>query len=79
LLGLRKNERKAVDLWTEAAELGSVEALYNLGAMYHYGMSVEENKAKSAEFYTKAALRGSVEGRFQLGVYEGEKQESGLI
>ncbi|EJK66510.1 hypothetical protein THAOC_12569 [Thalassiosira oceanica] len=37
LLGLQKDVRKAVTLWTDAAELGSIDALYDLGVAYESG------------------------------------------
>ena len=49
-LGLQKDMRKAVELWTEAAELGSIEALFNLGDAYYHGDGVQEDKAKAVEF-----------------------------
>ena len=36
-LGLQKDWQKAIDLWTEAAELGSIESLYCLGLAYERG------------------------------------------
>ncbi|EJK72053.1 hypothetical protein THAOC_06455, partial [Thalassiosira oceanica] len=36
-LGLQKDEQKAVNLWTEAAGLGSLDALYSLGVAYKSG------------------------------------------
>ena len=56
-LGLRKDMRRAVKLRTEAADLGSVGALYNLGLAYDFGKGVQEDKVKAAEFYTKAIAR----------------------
>ncbi|EJK77833.1 hypothetical protein THAOC_00306 [Thalassiosira oceanica] len=61
-LGLQKDIRKAVELYTEAAELGSVRALFNLGNAYRQGNG-EQDMAKAAEFYKKAAMQGHVESR----------------
>ena len=69
-LGLRKDMRRAVELYTEAAELGSVDALYSLGFAYDRGEGVRQDKAKAAEFYKKAAMQGHVESRYNLGVIE---------
>ncbi|EJK69053.1 hypothetical protein THAOC_09730, partial [Thalassiosira oceanica] len=35
-LGLQKNMCKAIELWAEAVELGSIDALYNLGNAYYH-------------------------------------------
>ena len=69
-LGLRKDTRKAVELYTKAAELGSVDALYCLGGAYYIGKGVEQDKAKAAEFYQNAAMQGNVESRNNLGCIE---------
>ncbi|EJK57054.1 hypothetical protein THAOC_22942 [Thalassiosira oceanica] len=72
-LGLQKDMRKAVELWTEAAELGSIEALFNLGVAYYFGDGVEKNTAKAVELFEKAAMHGNVESRHNLGQFEVEK------
>ncbi|EJK73040.1 hypothetical protein THAOC_05358 [Thalassiosira oceanica] len=72
-LGLQKDMQRAVELFTEAAELGSIEALFNLGVSYDRGMGVEQDKAKAVEFYEKAAMQGHVMSRYNLGILEAEK------
>ena len=69
-LGLQKDVRRAFELWTEAAELGSIEALFNLGIAYYHGEGVQEDETKAAEFYKKAAVLGHVDSRNNLGDYE---------
>ena len=71
--GLQKDMRKAVELYTEAAELGSVAALSNLARVYHRGEGIEEDKAKSVYFYEKAALKGHAQSRRNLGIIEVKK------
>ena len=72
-LGLRKNMRKAVELWTEAAALGSIEALYCLGTAYDIGNGVQEDKVKAVQFWTEAAMQGHVESRYDLGFHDLEQ------
>ncbi|EJK44245.1 hypothetical protein THAOC_37236 [Thalassiosira oceanica] len=72
-LGLQKDMRKAVELWTEAAELGSIDALFNLGLSYFHGEGVQQDNAKAADFWTKAAMQGHAESRYNLGSLEGRK------
>ncbi|EJK48653.1 hypothetical protein THAOC_32530 [Thalassiosira oceanica] len=60
-LGLQKDIRRAVELWTEAAELGSIEALFDLGNAYRKGYGVKRDMAKAVEFWTKAAMQGHAE------------------
>ena len=72
-LGLKQDKRKAVELYTEAAELGSVQALCHLGNAYRLGEGVEKDEAKAFEFFKKAAMQGHVDGRHKLGYIEGLK------
>ncbi|EJK43964.1 hypothetical protein THAOC_37542 [Thalassiosira oceanica] len=72
-LGLQKDARKAVELWTEAAELGLAKALCHLGVAYFFGDGVQQDEAKAVEFHTKAAMQGNVDSRSKLGYYEWEK------
>ena len=72
-LGLQKDMRKAVELYTEAAELGSFDALFSLGIAYDRGEGVQQDKAKGFQFYKKAAMQGHAESRHNLGNREGRK------
>ena len=72
-LGLQKDVRKAVELWTEAAELGSIEALFNLGSAHCQGDGVQEDTAKGIQFWEKAAMQGHAEARHHLGCHEGRQ------
>ncbi|EJK43963.1 hypothetical protein THAOC_37543 [Thalassiosira oceanica] len=72
-LGLQKDMKKSIELLTEAAELGSIEALYCLGLEYSKGGVVQRDEVKAAEFWTKAAMQGHAQSRNNLGCYEGQK------
>mmetsp|Transcript_14258 Transcript_14258/g.32304 ORF Transcript_14258/g.32304 Transcript_14258/m.32304 type:complete len:311 (+) Transcript_14258:101-1033(+) len=74
LLGMQKDLKKAVQLYTEAAELGSVQALFHLGFAYYTGEGVQKDVAKAAEFYEKAAMQGCPLSRHKLGCVEGQKR-----
>ena len=74
MLGLQKDTRKAFELYTEAAERGSIEALFNLGIAYELGEGVEQDETKSIEYYKKAAMQGHVDSRHNLGCSEEEKE-----
>ncbi|EJK53595.1 hypothetical protein THAOC_26937 [Thalassiosira oceanica] len=69
-LGLTKDVPWAIELWTEAAELGSVEAHYQLGGAYYYGEGVEENQPRGIQHWQEAAMKGHAESRRFLGVAE---------
>ncbi|EJK56843.1 hypothetical protein THAOC_23186 [Thalassiosira oceanica] len=73
-LGLQKDVRRAVELWTEAAELGSILALHNLGYACVPGKGVEKDMTKALQFWTKAAMQGHAESRYNLGCDEFQKE-----
>ncbi|EJK50941.1 hypothetical protein THAOC_29946 [Thalassiosira oceanica] len=71
-LELQKDMRKAVELYTEAAELGSVNALSSLECASFFGDGVGQDEKKAVQFWTKAAMQGHVESRRNLGCIEGQ-------
>ena len=71
-LGLTKDVPRAVELWMEAAELGSMKAHYRLGNAYYYGQGVEEDKPRGIHHWQQAAMKGHVGSRYILGVIEFE-------
>ncbi|EJK55800.1 hypothetical protein THAOC_24427 [Thalassiosira oceanica] len=69
-LGLPKDVPRAVELWTEAAELGSVDAHYMLGVTYYKGDGVQQDKPRGVRNFQDAAMKGDVSSRHSLGVVE---------
>ena len=69
-LGLAKDVHRAIEFWTEAVELGSLDAHYDLGLMYYTGNGVEEDKPRGIQHWQQAALKGEAESRDNLGVVE---------
>ncbi|EJK50833.1 hypothetical protein THAOC_30063 [Thalassiosira oceanica] len=69
-LGLSKNVPRAIELWTEAAELGSLHAHYQLGFVYYNGIGVEEDKPRGIHHWQQAAMNGDVDSRHNLGAVE---------
>jgi len=74
-LGLVKNVPRAIELWTEAAELGSVDAHLDLGYVYYqphgpHGCGVEEDEPRGVRHWQEAAMKGHVFCRHNLGVAE---------
>jgi TPR repeat protein len=64
--GLVQDPTKAMELWTQAAKLGSSEAQYNLGTFYNQG-----GDSKKAKFhYEAAAMAGDEVARNNLGTME---------
>ena len=69
-LGLAKDVPRAIELWTEAAELGSVDAHYELGLRYYPGDGIEEDKPRGIHYWQQAAIKGDVTCRHNLGFVE---------
>ncbi|EJK77468.1 hypothetical protein THAOC_00701 [Thalassiosira oceanica] len=69
-LGLAKDDPRAIELWTEAAELGSIVAHYQLGVVYYNGFGVEEDKPRGIHHWQQAAMKGDVDSRHNLGAVE---------
>jgi len=56
-VGLQKDMRRAIELWEEAKQLGSVRALFNLGFAYSRGDGVQEDEVKAVELFEQAAIK----------------------
>ena len=62
--GLQQNEERAMELWTQAAKLGSSDVHYELGIHFHEG----GRDMKKAKFhYEAAAMAGHEIARYNLG------------
>jgi hypothetical protein len=61
----------AVEYYTKAAQLGDIEAHFNLSIMYQLGEGVEKDPKKSVYHWEEAAIGGHPNARFNLGAYEG--------
>ena len=72
-IGLEKNAQRAIQLWTDAAELGSNEAHFELGRLYFFGDGVGQDEARAVELWEHAAMKGHVLSRHSLGAAEGTK------
>ena len=77
-LGLAKDIPRAIELWTEAAEHGSLVAHDQLGRVYYNGDGVEEDKPKGIHHFQQAAVKGHVESRHNLGVAEHDNRNHQL-
>ena len=70
LLGLSQDMNKAIELWNQAVELGSINAHYNIAMGYYYGGGVEEDKKKAIHHFKLAAMGGHEVARVHLGFIE---------
>ena len=69
-MGLPKDMDKALELFFQAAELGSIEAHFALGHAYHTGRGVSKDLDRTILHWKLAAIGGHGEARCNLGVIE---------
>ena len=69
-LGLAKDVPQAIELWAEAAELGSPAAHNQLGVVYCTGEGVEVDRPRGFHHWKHAAMKGYAYGRHKLGAAE---------
>ena len=69
-LGLAKDVPRAIEFWTKASELGSLNSHYELGHTYYCGDDVEEDQPNGIHYWQQAAMKGHVESRHNLGIVE---------
>ena len=77
----QKNIAKAVSLYKEAYEHGSIYAGYLLGNLYFSGEEVNKNVKEALEYYREASHRDCGEAHFELGnlYLKGEHLEANII
>eukprot|EP00985_Skeletonema_marinoi_P002565 scaffold1057_cov203-Skeletonema_marinoi.AAC.13 len=61
---------RAFEYFTRAAELGDVEAHYNLSVLYDVGEGVEKDEGKEIHHMEEAAIGGHPGARYNLGCHE---------
>ena len=62
-----QNYEKALEYFTEAAELGDAIAQYFVGAMYDEGKRIPQDFEQAVYWYTKAAEQGDASAQCRLG------------
>ena len=77
-LGFQKNVPRAIELWTEAAELGSKDAHAQLSHAYYNGDGAEADKSRAIHHCQQAAMKGCALSRNNLGSVEDENGNSEL-
>lgn len=74
--GFPQNHSKAFELYCRAADLGCVDAYYNIASACLNGRGVETDDVKKVIYhYELAAIKGDVDARYFLGL--GEEQKTG--
>lgn len=70
--GVEKDQFKAVEWYTKAANQGYAKAQSNLGFMYAQGKGTPLDYKKATEWFTKAADQGYGEAYYNLGMMYGQ-------
>ena len=68
--GYPQDYTKALELWHQAAELGSAQAYGSIGFAYQHGLGVEVDKKKSQYYLELSAIGGHAGARYKLGANE---------
>ena len=69
--GLAQDHAKALELFHQAAELGSVTAYSNIGVVYSTSRDVARDMKKARYYYELGAIEGDAVARHNLGAIEG--------
>ena len=59
----------ALQGWRNLAEIGDVEAQYNLGNLYRVGHGFTENDKTAVKWYTLAAKQGHAKAQYKLATF----------
>lgn len=65
--GVKRDFKRAAELYWLAAKAGVVSGFYELGRLYEYGKGVPQNLLGAAELYRKATMQVIVSVFFRLG------------
>eukprot|EP00985_Skeletonema_marinoi_P022910 scaffold14880_cov90-Skeletonema_marinoi.AAC.5 len=66
-----RDYERAFEYFTKAADLGDVEAQFNLLLMYREGLGVEKDEKMELYYEEEAAISGDPSTRYSLGCHEG--------
>lgn len=64
-----RDHPRALELYHQAADQGSIDALFSLGAMYGGGHDVPMDRTKAFQYFQKAAQRGHGLSQLMVGRY----------
>ena len=69
--GVPRDDARAIELYRQAAELGNIHSMNNLGVMYLNGRGVNKDAQQAVYWITKAAEGGNDQAMYNLGqMYE---------
>jgi len=67
-IGVKRDNKKAVEWYTKSAEQENAIGQYNLGLMYRLGQGVLKNNNTAVYWYEKSAEQGRAEAQYSLGM-----------
>lgn len=67
-LGVKQDDRKALEWLHKAARQGMLDAQYNLGVMYYEGKGAYRSEKSAVEWWQLAAEHGHANAQYNLGV-----------
>ena len=70
-LGIKKDERKALEWLHKAARQGMTDAQYNIGVMFYEGKGAYRSEKSAIEWWDLAAANGHANAQYNLGVMYG--------
>lgn len=77
--GVKRNARKALELYSRAQANGHPEATYRLGLFFeHSGQVIPEDTLKSVQLFREAAVKGNIDARERLEKIEHKLAEEYL-
>lgn len=74
----RKDYQIALEEFSRLAEQGNLEAQFNLGYMYDYGVGVKQNDSQALKWYRLSATQGNVNAQLNLGIMYDAKSQRGI-
>ena len=75
----KKDYAKAFEIWSECANFGHADSLYNLGLCYEFGFGTQRNEILAQEYFKRAAKKGSTLAKKKLKQKGGKKGTCLLI
>lgn len=67
--GVKKNSHLTYMHWLLAAEVGDVDAIFNVALCYEQGIGVDKNHKMAFRYLSIAAEKGDVEAAYKIGDY----------
>lgn len=67
---VRGDYDKAAEIYLKLAHMGDLDAMFNMGYMYQFGLGVDANLEKAADFYSVAVYLDGGDAAYNLAVMQ---------